>query len=281
MKCLFEYYGYNKKEGDVKMNELDNDVGVGTKGLKNTNFLIRGGESDNALSFIKVPNELIYDKDIDSIAFVIYSYILFNKNDYRGSYLKTGDILKCYYGKMPKRSPKLIDRIMNVLFLMQDKEYFDFDTNDVFDNKILFSENRVVDIVVLDNCYLKKKYTTICFSDFQKIMLYSKPNELDTNLRVFLYICSFMNSSKKDGVSCAFFRSLDKVAINIGIRKKTLNNSIAFLCSDECCVLKKHTTGIGHTNIYVLNNFNADEEIQKALDQIKKMREKSNDNNEE
>lgn len=251
---------------------------IGTKNLKYPSFLLKEGNIDFSSNFIKVPNELIHNKDLDPIAFVVFAYIMFNKNNYNVSYLSSGDILKCYYGQMPKRKPKLVDRIVNVMFCLKDADYIDFDDIDVIYDRNLFSDSKVINIDVYDKCYPKKSYTSLYLTDYQKIMLTSKPNILDINLKMFLYICSFMDSSKKDkDKPCAFFKSLKKTAKDMGVHYNTLLEPLNFLCSEECGVLKKYRTGSNHTNIYVLNDFNADREIQKALEQIKKSKEKNNE----
>lgn len=203
------------------------------------------------------------------------------------SWLTIKEVLRYYNAKITKHKPKAFTEIVNVLKYMNENKMIE--TQQDLDS---VSYDTGIKIAVKSNYFdLDGKYCMIPFNVFDKIMDSDTTVNKEAALLSYLYIGSYIggdvpqNQTETDEQYLkrlkkypkAFFRDINNMAKDLSMSKDTLTKCINYL-QKEGLIIKKTVGSIKRDgkppqnvpNIYVLNQNGYKQEIEWALEKMKK-----------
>lgn len=231
--------------------------------------------------FCKIPNSFIRENinkkyNLNRIFYIVWIYIDRHKNLENISHISIGEILKSCSYKCTKHKPGIYREIIKSLLFLKESNYIDFDMvlNDI-------SYDTLIKIKIIENNFnINTNYTIIYGHDIDYILLSDTNQNKESMLLAFLYISSYigLRSQTRSDNPAAFYKSIDNMAKDLSMAKKTINQCIDYLTRDNNSLLRKKETGIyidsktnkpkTAPNIYVLNKDGYKQEIEWALQKM-------------
>lgn len=242
--------------------------------------------------FTRIPNDLIQcnpiaELGLNRIIYSVYITIDTNRTIFDKSYIVIGDLLASLGYKVSKDKPLIFNEVVKCILFLRDNKYIrtDFDFKRItYKTMIPMTINAPV-FDAIDN------FTPIYQKDYETILNYGKSGkDVEHLLHVYLYIASFIIFRDKNNTSSkyesehpeAYYKSLDNLLKDTGLSKQTVIAALKYLCiadNNHKNLLVKHKVGCVRINsctkrvpnIYVLNNYHWEKEIDLALRQLKIM----------
>ena len=217
------------------------------------------------------------------------TYILIDKyrsyEDY--SWITIRKILDFYGYKTNKNKPNAVYEILDVLEYMINNKMIEVKQ----DLDSLSYDTGIEIKIISENFDYPEKFTKITSSQYETIMMADTTLNKENILMAFLYINSYIGCRKKrnDGSEFsdakdnpeAFWKSIDCMAKELCMSKKTINQCIDYLTTSfgdkPALLVKKEVGNVRHTktqqvknfpNIYVLNKDGYEQEIKWALNKM-------------
>jgi hypothetical protein len=216
----------------------------------------------------------------------LVAYIIIDK--YRSyediSWFTINEILKHCGCKTSKNKTNAYIEIINVLNYLLDKRFIKINTD--LNN---INGNYGIKININPDFDATDKFTTINSNEFNIITSSKSSASIENLIAVFLYIKSYIfkrilneDGTEKEGAKErpeSFFREVDLICLDTGLSKQTIDKCLNELVSlkllvkhevGSCIKIKKGKKLIENVpNIYVLNNNNANQEIEWTLNKMK------------
>ena len=245
--------------------------------------------------FCRVPNHFIQQNiteryGLNRIFLVVYLLIDRHKTIENKSYLSIGHVLRiCGYNTGKRKPSQFYEIVKSLLFLK--KNYFievDFDMNEIEYDTLL--EIKIIE----ENFIPENNFTKLYGRDFDIIMKIKTKTLKENILLCFVYALSYIGDSsfqKED--SCvssndtsphAFFQSISNMSKNLSMSKNTIGRCMEHLTTHtehhNSLLIKKEVGSVychmskepkNIPNIYVLNKKGYQQEINLALEEIKKI----------
>jgi len=217
------------------------------------------------------------------------TYILIDK--YRSyedfSWITIRKVLDFYGYKTHKHKPKAFGEILDVLEYMINNHMIEVQQ----DLDSLSYDTGIEIKIIPENFDDTKRFSKLTSSQYDTIMMADTSLNRESILMAFLYINSYIgchkrtnadNHSKTNNSPKAFYRSIDNMAQELSMSKKTIQQCIHYLTTssdDRHALLIKKVVGHENSkskrvpNIYVLNQDGYQQEIEWALQKMMELYE--------
>ena len=255
--------------------------------------------ADNNDYFIRVPNKFLREDlstqyGLNRVFLIVWILIDRHRTLEDKSYLTIGEILDLCGYKKTRHHPKIVREIIKCLLFLDTNNFIQLDFIDIYN--VPYEMAITLKIIApifdpLDNFtkIYNREMDVILWSHINEKHITSEEMPLRENvLTVFLYIKSFIWERSESYASrnypTAFWGSIEGMAENLKMAKKTILNCIDYLTSESDKhdpLLIKHEVGyVPHgknkppknaPNIYVLNKEGYEKEIQWALDKMREI----------
>lgn len=203
------------------------------------------------------------------IYYAVHYCLLRNRTMLNESWISIGFILtKCSYAVSRRKSKAYYD-VIQVLQHLAEENFIELNVD--FDS---VTYSTAICVKLLDPFFPKENYTLIPMDDFETILSSSSSMDKNTLLHVYCYFYSYLYTKCKTRRNhpTAFFGSMSSVSEEIGLCSKTINTAFQELCGLK--LILKHSVNkirckndafMKVPNIYVLNNEDAEREINHVL----------------
>lgn len=244
-------------------------------------------------SFLKVPNFLIktdIQKTLNEsrILLIVYLFIYRRRTYEDVAYLTIRQILDFCGYRATRHRPKIFYEIIRCFLFLKENYMITVDFN-----PLDVSYDQMLEVMIIEENFIPRNdFTRLYIADFDSVMNLKCSPSKEKVLSIYLYICSFignythnMYNSEFQNVSNpnAFWKSITTISKDLSLSKNTVTQCLdvlTFKCGNEKPLLIKKEMKNMQTdlsiplqqkapNIYVLNKYGYQKEIELAINKIK------------